>query len=767
MAYKSISAQYQGHCKACGLGIAVGDSIVYETLHKKAYCSTCGAALQTKAVADALKAKALAGLKTKTTKATVPPPPVQTYHAHTPKPVVFGAQGFNLGQGAAKTQKGKGIQVLQAHGLLPKAMAIVCQTEGEAVAAFQALGGKRRFARPAPTSPRHGFVDSREVTTEEEVRMVWAETRAADPLGEVILMPLVEAEFNCVWRPGLLAIGPGHDGATAGHDSISVFLNEAYSKAWKDLALKAGVKLRPEDPSEVQAGQEYQTPFIESVSNRETEVVITQVRGGSEGCPSEPDWVPAPMTVGAVIVKDGSVKADPQAMLAWEEEAKHLKPGYHIVYDEGGNQGDHWTVHAQLNGIAVVTTFKPQVGQQLPKMGVDLVPFEPQAVIWGFLGGLGGPSLKAETPANRMLRTRATVAAIMGTHHGMRMGGDAGVHLGASVALFLRLGQAAVWGEARHAFSHCSGFNVATVPGIKPCQGKSRQQIFTSVLDDWQKGRAGLRDVTRCFHGKWSGSFGGKAWAAISHSIVALDAAMVDLVNLPSQTNVVKVMQALTTAVNLAHNGGGSCFLNKFCGTEWFDLAAALDPRAACMAGPVWYQAAQTGADTRMAFLVAIEGMEPIDVGMKAPEGNVLELHTQPEAQTKLKGVGSHGSILDIPNPVYVPKPKPGAVAGGKVGSFGTVDQHEIPEGIPGVPVKAQAKADGHHTFHMQIEVSSGGYVSGEVVIKDRHIQAALQALQAAPEVGSMGGSGVTYHLLDVAPTAITIGGVHILGLTV
>lgn len=761
MAYKTISAQYPGKCKVCGQPIAPGDVIVWESLHKVSMHPGCkpavptvtpkgAGAMLTEGVTAALKAQAQKAQQSayaatlKVPKAPKAPKPVYSSILAVPNPTGIGA-----GDPPPATQKGKGIHVLQHAGILPKAMGIVCTTLETAIQAFGAIPGDK-FCRPCPITARHGFVDSRVVKDIEGLKALWAETKAADPLGELIVMPLVKADYNCVWRPGLLAIGPGHDGATAGQNSISVFMQEAYSPAWAALAIKAGVN------------PDTQAPFIEGVSHEGVDTVVTQIRAGVRSAPTEPDWIPAPMTVGEVIQIDNASKAEPDAMLAWEHTATTLKPGFHIVYDLGGNLGDHWSVHAQLNGIAVVTSFKPYPGQDLPKMGQDLPPLEPQAIIFGFLGGLVSPSLAPDTPASRRKRTRATVAAILGTHHGMRMGGDGGVHLGASVALFLRLSQAALWGEARHAFSNAQGYDPALLPAIKPLKHLSRQQIFSQVLDDWSKGREGLRDVVRCFHLKWSGSFGGKAWAAIGHATVTLDTAMVELVRIPSRLNAKRVIAALTTAVNLAHNGIASgCFLNKFCTGDWFEMAAGLDPRAALMAGPIWYEATLADTGLRLGLLDRIEKMSPIEIGYPAPKGNVL--HVTGAEGTVIKP--TKGAQVD---PIYVPHvPPPGSVPGGKVGSFDTVPLGSAASaaGIPGAPIKAMVKWGGN-ALHTQIELSAGGYVSGEIGFPNARWAAKVKkAVTEAPTGLSMSGSQVTYAVCTVTPEQITLGGIVLLTL--
>lgn len=743
MAYKSLIAKFDGKCKACGGAIMAGDGIVWESLHKATFHPECKPVTAPKSLGKSLaelagKGMPLVGGQKVTPKVTPKAPVVPTVPTGQ-VPVMPEPQ----------TQKGKGLKVLQSAGILGGNMAIVCTTLDGAIAAFNKIPG-RKFGRPCPITARHGFVDSREVKGVDDVINLWGETKAADPQGELILMPLVEAEYNCVWRPGLLAIGPGHDGATAGHDSISVFLQENYAPAWQALATQAGVDL------------ETRAPFIEAVSHRGVDTIITQIRSGVKDAPTEPDWVPVAMTVGEVISVDGSVKATPDEMLAWEHKATTLKPGFHVVFDQGGNLGDHWAVHCQLNQIAVVTSFMPQVGQALAKMGIDLVPLEPQAIVWGFLGGLLSPSLLSGDTVGRRNRTRATVAAILGTHHGLKMGGAAGEHLGASVALFLRLGQAAVWGEARHAWSY--GAEKSLPDGIKPLiKGQSRQQVFANVLDEWVTGREGLKGVTRCFHeGHWGGSMGGKAWAAISHAVVELDRAMMELIRIPSKVNAKKVYVRLTAAVNLAHNcvSAGS-FLNKFCSMEWFDMAAALDPRAACFAGPVWYEATLADGAKRMELLDKIEAMSPITVGYESPKGNVLKVKSVEQAGIKL-GKVKHASILDIPNPDYAAHQTAHHKGSSKVGGFGHVTLGETFQ-APGVPVKAQAKMGGGY-LHLQVELSAGGYVSGEVTVPEDGPLARIElALSKAETVQSMGGSGVPYKVLSVEPGGIFAGKIVIL----
>lgn len=619
-----------------------------------------------------------------------------------------------------KTQKAKGIKVLQSAKMLSEAYARVATTEAEAIAAAHAVG-LPCFARPCPITPRHGFVDSRPVNTEAEVRQVWSEARAADPGAELVLMPFINASHNMVWRPGLLSIGPGHDGATAGHESISIFLQPDYSQNWKNLATQAGCNLEQSDP------------FIEAVCSVGDELVLTQIRAGVKGAPTAPDWNPTAFTIGEVVSIDGDAKKVDGAMLAWETTAKGLQPGHHCVWNPGGNLGDHWSVHAQLNHIAVVTSFVPQVGQLLPKMGEELVPLEPQAIVWGFLGGLLSPDLLQPT-----MRRRAVAAALLGSHHGMRMGGDAGVFIGASVALMLRLGQAALWGEARH----------ASESGLK---GKARDQIYKSILNSWLKGREGLKDKVSLFwtH-SWNGGYGGPPWAACGKATCELDASMLALVRVPSRMNAKKVLASLTNAVNLAHNNGW--WLNKFNADQTlFDLAADLDPRIAIMAGPAWYESALVPADKRLALLAKVEQLHPIDLsaveaqyGKKAgkalaPKGKAATADGLPKGLDIGSGVAGGGASP------YVHKPSK------KQGSFGAIAKGgTIRTESPVISAQMQGG-------HLQIVTGSGGeYLSGEV---EGLSPALLAELSKKPTVPSLSGSGAVYNLVLVEGPLLKVGG--------
>ena len=83
-----------------------------------------------------------------------------------------------------------------------------------------ALGGGCNFVRPCPQRPRHGFVDSRVIESATEARGIVWETYAADPDAELLAMPEFRASWSAITTPGGISVGPFHDGATAGRDSV-------------------------------------------------------------------------------------------------------------------------------------------------------------------------------------------------------------------------------------------------------------------------------------------------------------------------------------------------------------------------------------------------------------------------------------------------------------------------------------------------------------------------------------------------------------------
>src|ERR1035437_7070023 len=99
------------------------------------------------------------------------------------------------------------------------------------------------FARPCPKRPRHGFVDSKVVNNPEEAAELIQKTLEIDPDGEVLFAPILDATYSAIWTPGLISIGPGNDGATAGKNSFALKVENtdwvpSYTKERAELSQK-------------------------------------------------------------------------------------------------------------------------------------------------------------------------------------------------------------------------------------------------------------------------------------------------------------------------------------------------------------------------------------------------------------------------------------------------------------------------------------------------------------------------------------------------
>src|SRR5689334_11701241 len=82
-----------------------------------------------------------------------------------------------------RTQKGKGLVALR-------------EVVGSTVDAKFAIDNSQipehgwpQFCRPAPSQPRHGYIDSRVVKSKAAAENLLAEVLADDPMGELILCP--------------------------------------------------------------------------------------------------------------------------------------------------------------------------------------------------------------------------------------------------------------------------------------------------------------------------------------------------------------------------------------------------------------------------------------------------------------------------------------------------------------------------------------------------------------------------------------------------
>jgi len=331
--------------------------------------------------------------------------------------------------------------------MFAKHIDLLLQKRANLVAEF--LPG-RWFGRPCPTVPRHGFVDSRQIMDGNDVLTLWAETRKADPEGELLITPMIDASSNAVVTQFMISLGAGHDGATNGNNAF--MLPTQGSLLSEKQRERSGI-----------TGSEY----IELVYSKEfNKPHITQFRDGPE-MPRSKDYIPRDIVIKRVITVNG------EDLLAWEKLINELDDKMNtVVWHDGGALGSHYAVHCRLAEVTYITTFEPTVGQRINRIS-DSVRINYPLVQRGLSYALGEAMDKRWAKKLEHISISAMVGILYSLHHFNLLGNEESFLLGFSIGQMVRLGTAACLGELRH-FSGINGSR----------EKKSRNAVYRKYLVD-------------------------------------------------------------------------------------------------------------------------------------------------------------------------------------------------------------------------------------------------------------------------------------------
>jgi len=424
----------------------------------------------------------------------------------------------------------------------------------------------RLFFRPCPVTPRHGFVDSRACTTWEEVRAVYEEALAADKDAEVLVMCEIEAESSAITTSTMVAVGPGHDGATAGKDSV------VYDVASPPVGAHVA------DAARLKPGED---GYVESVYDG-SHVHLVQLRGGPKQAPSASRIVPVPVPAVRWIEKaEGDLLEWEQRMAAVAKEGRCDKV---VVWSPGGSALSHYAVHALLNKVAI--SFEPDA----PSVGEPFLPLDGAADVLGweataFARGAAMAMLEAQSGrlSDRTSLSKALAFSATGIHSATSLrSGDSAELLGGACATLLMLASAASCGESRHSKRVR---NVANVDS-------ERHQVFVRALADPLGARPLLRLALDSFAcDDWSSSYGGVKWARCAAFAIDLEDALFGVVDRAfdpgGQPDVGRVVQLSHRLLNAVHNGGK--LLNKFGDPKILDVAASGSLAFSTYAATYWH----------------------------------------------------------------------------------------------------------------------------------------------------------------------------------
>ena len=457
-----------------------------------------------------------------------------------------------------KTQKAKGLEALRYYSATyPVPDYTLQKVEGSNPAT---LSGK--FVRPCPMTPRHGFVDSRMVLNAEDGSKIIEETLKADPEAEFIVMSKLNAECSGIWTPGKLIIGPGNDGATAGHGShcISVAGDMFWAKG--EMLERAGIK------DSVYAEMLW-VPAQGSGRGVPTHYFV-QLRDGPK-LPETIDHIPNEMLVKNVIMAEGD-------LLEWETKMKNQPEGT-VVSHPGGSLASHYAVHAVLNHIPVLISREPVIGEILaPTQDGELKP-DIEAIRRGFYHGM-----MVETDYKS-----ATYMMLLGVHSTTKWLGKHDVLLGAALGLAYRLIITAAVGEWRHrptgkivkleresvyerVFSRITGKKRYHK---KTLEVRNGGKLSGSISGMYMRA---LRDFRKLI---WADGMGGDQWFQFTQwGAVILNSVL--------EGNTEKALAAMNNAVHASHNNGWG--FNKFAASGAMDTVAKTPVHATTICAPLMYR---------------------------------------------------------------------------------------------------------------------------------------------------------------------------------
>lgn len=461
----------------------------------------------------------------------------------------------------ARTQKAKGLFALAQGESSVKIASFVLAQDWDQLAGIWSLmhtiAPGKIFVRACPVRPRHGFVDSKVVHTLAELKALHDETLEADPKGEWLLGEKIEAETSAIVTPTSIAIGPGHDGATAGMGSLSLPLARSVGLRMKDM---------PEGMRKHAEIAEPEQPYLELVTTGKKEglvTYITQLRAGLE-TPRSADYIPEVVKVKKVRIAEGS-------HLKWEDDMRALrgeaiKQGV-VVDHVGGSMISHFTLHAVANGVPILTSHRPRVGEVLQPTEGAQEPYSREDFLAGFYAYYGESS--------REMR-KILAGSVYAFHQAAWLRGKASYILGWAVGNMHHAGVCAVSGESRHAQGRTCMLNGTVQVWPKELLSAfpstlSRSAIFQKILDDPSLVREYMTHMTRAMRmATWEGGYGGTLWNNCLGATLKLDDSLIKIVKGAGEEEIANLIGITNQLLHLAHNNGW--WFNKFISAETMNM---------------------------------------------------------------------------------------------------------------------------------------------------------------------------------------------------
>jgi hypothetical protein len=433
------------------------------------------------------------------------------------------------------------------------------------------------FARPCPTKPQHGFVDSQVVKSTEELADLYDKAYAEDNGAEILVMPMIDAKYSAILAGQLYSIGLGNDSATSGNDAINFPISRSiyYTDTFKKMA---GID------SEV---------YHEMVYTNGSKPILVQLRDGPKVLTGVMDYIPHDMgNIQEIVVTNVT-----EDLLTWKLKVQKLVNQRNVVvYFKDASLVCHQAVQCIIHGIPFITSFEPKLGQNLVK-NVDssvqgLSSLDLEQVSKGIEKAFGyGYELKIQNTGEYDLcdeGKKVVINALYCLHNISVLNKQQSEYVGCSLGLLTRYCLAACFGEARH---H---------DGLKGLEKpKSRENVYFRSLLDFQKTLNDASMIKLLFSkGGWSHGYGGKKWARCLQNSIKLANCLIQASKHKRFSALQKAFEQTNIVINIAHNNGK--FLNKFVGSTAFFNAANYPPEFVITQGPSLYKQAQMVRDLKL-----------------------------------------------------------------------------------------------------------------------------------------------------------------------
>lgn len=410
------------------------------------------------------------------------------------------------------------------------------------------------FARPCPMIPRHGFVESRVVNNPAEARALIKEVLEQDPDGELICGPcLTDIRSSAVYvSSGLLSIGDGNDGATAGKNSTSFPV--ASNKFSKELYAHAAIKDK--------------AIYFETLHG-DFQNYLVQVRGGPEVSGVIKDFIPEKVAVKKVVFPTND-------LLAWEKQVKTFAKGT-VVYGKGFTLASHAAIHCVINDIPFITSKVPKVGSVLSSTEDVKASISRASFRKGVLAALKRQTVLEYSSASN--KDMQFCLSVLHNWSYLKRSKHAGWLLGAATTLFMKICTALVCGEYRHVDGYKSGRAYRSI-------------VYRDALCDPIKHANGLWKKCKAFYSQcWDDAVGGVPWAMCAWYTASIWESIAKSYNGKglnvSNKEVSKIMGLMNRTVNLEHN---ECWwFDKIMNMESLDFVAEMPGVSALCVADVFH----------------------------------------------------------------------------------------------------------------------------------------------------------------------------------